>query len=319
MNIDSLRIFREVARQKSFTRAAANLRMTQPAASMAVQNLEKELGHQLFDRSHRPPILTPAGESFYKASRDILDRFDEATAEMQALGAEVVGSVHVASIYSVGLYHTEAIRRFMEQFPKAKVRLSYLRPNLVVEAVLRGEAHLGLISYPKETRELSVIPWKEETMVAVCYPGHRLASRQVVNFTELAGENFIAFDPDLDIRDHVDAMLRRNRVEVRAVMEFDNIETMKQAVQVGSGITILPEATVQAEATAGSLVAVRIEPHELVRPVGIILRKDKPLFLAARKFVEILAGPSALADAELEPAAATKPKLPRKHSKRQTA
>ena len=290
MNIDSLRVFCEVARQKSFTRAASNLRMTQPAASMAVQTLEKELDEILVDRSRRPPQLTPAGQCFYAACRDVLDRLDRTTAEMRALGKEVAGSVTVASIYSVGLYHTDVIRRFMEAHPKANVRLQYLRPNHVLDAVLQGDAVLGFISYPRETRELAVIPWKEGEMVLVCPPSHRLASMKTVNFEDLSGEAFIAFDADLSIRDNVDAVLNRRRVEVRVAMEFDNIETMKQAVQVGAGITILPEATVSQEVKSGSLAAVRFQEAELVRPVGIVFRKDKPLSPAAAKFIELLSG-----------------------------
>jgi DNA-binding transcriptional LysR family regulator len=294
MNIEALRIFCEVARQRSFTRAASTLRMTQPAASMAVQTLEKELDQQLIDRSHRPPQLTPAGERFYVGCREVLDRLDRTIAQMRALGKEVAGPVHVASIYSVGLYHTDEIRQFMEAYPKANVRLQYLRPNLVQDAVLQGDATLGLLSYPRESRELAVIDWLKEEMVLVCPPDHRLASRASVNPSDLDGENFIAFDSDLIIRGQVDAALHRHKVEVRVAMEFDNIETMKQAVQVGSGVSILPEATVRQEVRARSLATVRFEPSELVRPVGIIYRKDKPLSLAARRFIEILAGPSVL-------------------------
>lgn len=301
MNIDSLRIFCEVARQRSFTRAAANLRMTQPAASMAIQTLERELDQQLVDRSHRPPQLTPAGQRFFLGCREILERLDRTVAEVQALGKEVAGPVHVASIYSVGLYHTDVIRRFMEAYPKANVRLQYLRPNLVVDAVLQGEASLGLLSYPRETREIEVAPWKEEAMVLVCPPTHRLASQAAVRIEDLDGENFIAFDPDLTIRDEVDAALHRHKVEVHVAMEFDNVETMKQAVQIGAGVSILPEATVQAEVRAGSLAAARLEPSELVRPVGIIFRKDKPLSPAATKFIELLAGAGARTGQNGEP------------------
>lgn len=290
MNIESLRIFCEVARRRSFTRAATALRITQPAASMAVQSLEKELGQILVDRSHRPPKLTPAGERFYLGARETVDRLDRTVAHLREMDRVVSGSVHVASIYSVGLYHTDEIRRFMETYPRANVRLQYLRPNLVIEAVLRNEATLGLISYPKENRDLGVTAWKEEEMVLVCPVGHRLAQQGSAKLEDLEGENFIAFDADLAIRDQVDAAFRRRRVEVHIVMEFDNIETMKQAIQVGAGISILPEATVASEVRAQSLAAVRLEPSELVRPVGIIWRKDKPLSLAALRFMELLAG-----------------------------
>lgn len=264
--------------------------MTQPAASMAVQQLERELDRQLVDRSHRPPQLTPAGERFFAGCREILDILDKTLCHIHELDDEVAGPVHVASIYSVGLYHTDVIRRFMELYPKANVRLQYLRPNLVVEAVLNGDAALGLLSYPRETRELEVNLWKEEEMVLVCPPSHRLAALRTAPLEQIRGENFIAFDSDLAIRKQVDAALHRHKVEVRVAMEFDNIETMKQAVQVGAGISILPEATVMQEVKSGSLAGVRIDGTELVRPVGLIYRKDKPLSLAATKFIDLLVG-----------------------------
>ncbi|MFO0946499.1 MAG: LysR family transcriptional regulator [Planctomycetota bacterium] len=290
MNIEALRVFCEVARQRSFTRAASALHLTQPAASMAVQQLEKELGRQLVDRSRRPPQLTTAGDRFFAGCREILEILDNTLAQMHELDDEIAGPVHVASIYSVGLYHTSAIRHFMELYPKAMVRLQYLRPNLVVQAVLEGDATLGLVSYPKENRELAVLPWKEEEMVLVCPPTHRLASQKTATLEALSGENFIAFDSDLVIRKQVDAALHRHKAGVSVAMEFDNIETMKQAVSVGAGITILPEATVMQEVQEGSLAAVHLNPPELVRPVGVIYRKDKPLSLVATKFIELLAG-----------------------------
>lgn len=293
MNIDALRIFCEVARLRSFSGAGKKLRITQSAASQAVQNLEKELNQQLVDRSRRPPQLTPAGERFFQGCRDVLDRLDRTITQLRELDHEVVGPVHVASIYSCGLYHTDEIRRFMEMYPKSSIRLQYLRPNLVLHAVMQGDAALGMISYPRETRELAVTPWKEEEMVLVCPNNHRLAENNSVRLKDLQGENFIAFDSDLVIRKRIDAALQKHKVEVQVTMEFDNIETIKQAILIGTGIAILPEATVKKELKAGLLSSVRFETPELVRPLGIIHRKSKPISLAAAKFMELLTGVAA--------------------------
>lgn len=290
MNIDSLRVFCEVARQRSFSRAAQTLNVTQSAISQTIQALEKELGRQLVDRSRRPPKLTPAGEKFHAGCRDVLDRLDRTIARLRELDNEVSGPVHVASIYSVGLYHGDAVRRFMETYPKAHIRLQTLRPNLVLDAVQRGDAMLGLVSYPKETRQLAVTPWKEETMVLVCPPLHRLATSKKVRLEDLQGEDFIAFDSDLTIRKRIDAALQQHKVTVNVVMEFDNIETVKQAIQNGTGVSILPEATVAASVKAGVLATVGFAKSELVRPLGIVHHKSKPLTLAATKFIELLAG-----------------------------
>lgn len=290
MNIEALRVFCEVARQRSFSRAAATLDMTQSAASQAVQHLERELDQQLFDRSRRPPQLTAAGERFFSTCRDLLEQLDRTVTQMRELEHDIVGPVMVASIYSIGLYQTDAIRRFMEAYPRAHVRLQYLRPNLVVDAVLRGDAAIGLMSYPKESRELCVTPWKEEVMVLACPPSHRLADRSSVALSELADEGFIAFDPDLPIRKRIDAAFSRVKTEIRVLMEFDNIETMKQAIEIGQGVSILPRDTVRLAVEAGTLAAVPLEPSDLVRPVGIVHKAGRPLSAAAMKFVELLTG-----------------------------
>ena len=293
MNVDALRIFCEVARQRSFSGAGKKLRITQSAASQAVQNLERELECQLLDRSRRPPRLTVAGERFFEGCRDVLDRFDQTVVRLHELEDEVVGPVPVASIYSVGLYHTDEIRRFMEMYPKASIRLQFLRPNLVVSSVLQGDASLGLVSYPRETRELAVQAWRDEEMVLVCRPDHRLARNTRVHLDELQGEHFVAFDRDLIIRKRLDHVLQKHEVDVQIAMEFDNIETIKQAVQVGAGIAIVPEATVQHAVESGSLAAIHVDPAELVRPLGILYRKSRPLSLAAQRFVQLLTNRSA--------------------------
>jgi DNA-binding transcriptional LysR family regulator len=292
MNIESLRIFCEVARQRSFSRAAGHLRITQSAASQAVQALERELGHTLIDRTHRPPALTDAGARFCEDCHKILDDVQLAISRLSESDGEVAGPLYVASIYSIGLYSTEAIRSFMASYPKVNVRLQYLRPNQVLQAVHDGEASLGLISYPRETREIAVVAWKNEDMVLVCPPRHPLVSDKRPPLESLAGQSFIAFDRDLAIRRHIDEVLRDHKVEVRVVMEFDNVETLKQAVQIGAGVSILPEATVQQEAAAGTLAIVRLPSAELVRPVGIVFRKNRPLTLTVIRFVETLIGRS---------------------------
>lgn len=290
MNLDSLRVFCEVARQRSFSKAAEKLDVTQSAVSQAVQQVEREISSQLIDRSRRPLCLTPSGDRFYTAAREILELYERTIVEIHELENDVVGPITVASIYSVGLYHADAIGRFMASYPRATVRLQYLRPNLVVEAVLSGEATLGLISYPKPTKDLSVVPWREEEMVFVCPPNHPLSGRESIRLEEAAAHPIIGFDPDLEIRKRIDAAFRKKKLDARVVLEFDNIETVKQAVQVGAGVSFLPEETVKQAAIAGALSISKLDPADLRRPVGVIFRRAKPLSTAAVKFIESLTG-----------------------------
>ncbi|MGC8641370.1 MAG: LysR family transcriptional regulator substrate-binding protein, partial [Isosphaeraceae bacterium] len=201
----------------------------------------------------------------------------------------------VASIYSVGMHHmSQYIKTFEDRYPQASVRLEYLHPTRVIERVAGGGADLGLISYPRKWPELTVIPWREEIMILAVHPGHRFASRETVNIRELDGEAFVAFDGDLSIRRAIDRCLHHHGVNVEVVLEFDNIENIKRAVEIPAGVSILPEPSLAREVRAGSLVAVRISgqdpKYQLNRPLAIIRRRNDNLDLTAARFLELLAG-----------------------------
>jgi DNA-binding transcriptional LysR family regulator len=176
----------------------------------------------------------------------------------------------------------------MALYPRARVRLEYLHPDKVVEAVLNDEADLGILSYPPAHRALTAIPWRSETMLFVCHPGHRLARRRRIALPDLNEDPFVAFDADLRIRKVIDRYLRQHLSRPRLVMEFDNIETIKQAIAVGAGVSILPQPTVIKEVGARSLVAIPLATHDLVRPLGIIHRRGRTLAPTTERFLALL-------------------------------
>jgi DNA-binding transcriptional LysR family regulator len=301
MNLSALKLFCDVVRCRSFSQAATMGGITQSAVSQAIIQLEKETAVQLIDRSKRPFVLTAEGEIFYSTFCDMLHRYDTALADVQALRQEMSGLVRVAAIYSVGLHDMAAcMQNFMSRYPKARVRLQYLLPNRVHESVLNGEMDIGIISYPTQTRELAVIPLRSEQMVLVCHPQHHLAGTEQVSLRQLHEENFIAFDRDLAICKELDRYLREHQVAVRKVMEFDNIETIKQAIEIGAGLSVLPEPTVRKEVRSGALAAVPIADATLERPIGIIHRHRMTFTPVLRKFIEVLRTTHALAGDEAE-------------------
>jgi DNA-binding transcriptional LysR family regulator len=289
MNLDTLRIFCDVVHFNSFSRGAAANDVSQSAATQSVHRVERHYGVPLVDRSKRPFVLTPEGQICYDGFRELLELYDSINARVGMLREEVSGVARVAAIYSVGLHDmARCMQDFMRRYPKAKVQLVYLRPNKVYDAVLSSEVDLGIVSYPTASQELRVIALRSETMVLVCHPGHKLAGEEAVTAEHLEGEDFVAFDRDLSIRREIDRHLRRRSVHVSIKMEFDNIETIKQAVGIGAGVSILPERTVLAEVRQGALVAVRLIAPELLRPIGIIHRRRKVFSPTAGKFVELL-------------------------------
>ncbi|MCC6125512.1 MAG: LysR family transcriptional regulator [Pirellulales bacterium] len=289
MNIETLRIFCDVIQHQSFSRGANANEVSQSAATQSVHRLEKYFGIELVDRSIRPFVLTPEGQACYEGFREVLELYDSVEARVRSLRMEISGSVRVAAIYSVGLHDmSRAMQEFMRQYPKAKIRLEYLRPTKVYDAVQNSEVDLGIISYPQSSADLNVIPLRSEKMVVVCHLTHPLTRHHTVTAEQLQGEDFVAFDRDLHIRKEIDRYLRQHAVNLRVAMEFDNIETIKQAVQIGTGISILPEPTVRAETKAGTLMALRLVEPEMYRPIGIIHRQRKVFTPTAAKFIEML-------------------------------
>jgi DNA-binding transcriptional LysR family regulator len=159
----------------------------------------------------------------------------------------------------------------------------------VYEAVLDGDADLGFISYPDHRRDLTVIPWRDERMTVAVYPSHPLASRKMARPEDLDGQNFVAFDEEVIIRRELDRFFRESGVTVNTVMQFDNIQSIKEAVALGSGISILPERAMQAEVQQRRLVSVPLHA-QLLRPVAVIHRRKKKLNLAGREFVRLVTG-----------------------------
>ena len=286
MNLDSLRLYCDVVRLKSFSRAAAAGGVSQSAASQAIQQLEAELDATLLDRTRRPLEPTLEGRGFYEACRALLADFDRARADLAASRQRVEGTVRVAAIYSVGLHDmSRHMQPFMAAYPHARVLLECLHPHKVVEAVLNDEADLGILSYPPANRALQVVTVREEPMVVVTHPSHRLARRRRVGPTDLDGERFVAFDHDLPIRRAIDRALKQHGVRVDVAMEFDNVETIKQAIGIAAGISILPAPTVQKESEMKTLAVADLALPGLVRPVAIIHRRGRHLTAAVSRFI----------------------------------
>ncbi len=289
MHLKALKIFCDVVYRRSFSRAADDNGISQSGASQVVHQLERRLGVKLVDRSKRPFSLTPEGEVYYEGCRKLLERYDVLEEEVRTLHEEVAGRVRVASIYSVGLHHMNRhLQDFLSQYPKANVRLEYLHPHRVYEAVENDQADLGLVSYPKSSRTVKGILWREEPMVLVCAPGNPLARRSRVGLKDFDGQPMIGFDAELTIRREIDRVLHLHNVEVHVIMEFDNIETIKRAIEIDAGIGLLPRPTVLREVETGSLVAVPLATDELIRPLGILHRRGKELGVTVRRFMDML-------------------------------
>src|SRR6516225_2778121 len=268
MQFESLKVFCDVARFRSFSQAAQSNNLSQSAASQIVLQLERRLGVQLVNRSIRPLQLTPLGKAYYEGCKGLVKQYQELEASIRDAQDQLDIQVQVAAIYSVGLGDMgKYIDLLAARQPNAKVQIEYLHPDRVYEKVLEGTADFGLVSFPKKSRELSALPWRDEEMVLACPPSHPLANVKNVKPVQLEGLDYVAFDKDLVIRREVDRFWREHGVSPRVTLEFDNIENIKKAVEVSAGVALLPEPTLRREVQGGSLVAVPLAGCRLVRPL----------------------------------------------------
>jgi DNA-binding transcriptional LysR family regulator len=290
MSHESFKLFRDIAQTRSFSRGANMNGISQSAASQHVQDLEKALGVELLDRSSRPLSITPSGQLYNDFCRDLLRRREEFEVALELLKKEIEGTVRVASIYSVGLSEMVQLEReFARRRPEARLAVEYLRPEKVYSAVLADTADVGLVSYPEPSREITVIPWREEEMVLAASPWHPLVQRgDSINPADLNGVDFIGFDEDLPIQREVDRFLRDQGIEVKHTLHFDNVQMIKEAVAHGVGVSIMPARVMRDEIQQGRLVAIPLAGPELYRPLGIIHRKKKRFHRVAQAFLDLL-------------------------------
>lgn len=301
MILDDCKLFRDVAQSRSVSKGAALNGISQSAASQHIQEVEDRFGIELLDRSTRPLGLTAAGRLYFDLCREVLRRAEEFSAALDELKHEIGGTVRIASIYSIGLSEMPGMReRFALLYPKATLQTEFLRPDRVYDAVLEDSADLGLISYPEHRRDVTVIPWRDESMAVAVPAGHPLAYRRALTAHDLEGQQFIAFDEEVIIRREVDRYLREHGVNVIRVMQFDNIQSIKEAVGSGHGVSILPQPSIVADADQGRLVAVPLDAPGFVRPVAVIHRRRKKLNRATQAFLDLLlSAPSARLVGEL--------------------
>jgi len=289
VHIETLKIFCDLVEMSSFSAAASHNFVTQSAVSQQVRALEDKYERKLLERARGQVRLTPAGKVFYESSKDIVTRFREMESHLQRLTKVIAGTIHVLTVHTVGLYELSTpVRRFLRIHPQVNLRIEYSRSNRVYEQVQKGEADLGIVAYPTKRAHLNVVPFREDRLVLICPPGHPFAATRRIPIRKLAGQDFVGFERDLPTRKQTDRILRRHGIEVRYKMELDNIETIKRVVEIGTGCALLPEPAVRQEVRNRTVAAVQIRDETLLRPLGIIYRKEQHLSPAREKFIELL-------------------------------
>jgi DNA-binding transcriptional LysR family regulator len=286
-------MFCDLAETESFTKAAQISGVTQSAVSQQISSLERILKSLLIERSKKRFRLTREGQVLYDYSKQIIQSYESLHSKLQELKDIISGTIRVATIYSIGLHDLPTyVKRFMKNYPTVNVHVEYRRANQVYDDVLSNVVDLGLIAYPVKDPKMEIIALRKEPLTLICHPQHPFAKLKSVKLKALTGQNIIGFEPDIPTRKALDKILKEHGVEVKHVMEFDNIETVKRAVEIDAGVSIVPVGTIVQEIAKQTLVAVDIEDGDFFRPIAAIYKKNKVLSPAMKQFLTILKEPA---------------------------
>ena len=289
MQIESLKVFCDLAETTSFTKAAQINGVTQSAVSQQISSLETKFAAALIERSKKRFTLTKEGETLYKYSKQIVQSYDELRHKIQEIQNVVTGTIKVVTIYSIGLHELPPyLKKFLKKHPTVNVSVEYRRATQLYEDIISGMADIGLVAYPQKDPRLHVTSLAEDMLVLICHPDHPLAQKPRVKLSEIASHKFIAFEPDIPTRRAIDKILRDRNVEVDHAMEFDNIETVKRAVEIDAGISIVPRSPVAQEITKKTIAMVEIEDEQFYRPLAAVHKKSKVLSPAMKEFLALL-------------------------------
>jgi DNA-binding transcriptional LysR family regulator len=288
MQLDSLKVFCDLAETESFTKAAHTNNVTQSAVSQTITALEKQFESLLIERSKKNFRLTAEGEVLYDYSKQILQSYDSLRSKLQGIQGEISGSIRVATVYSIGLHELPPyVKRFLKDRPTVNVRVEYRRADEVYEDVLGNVVDLGLVAYPVPNPKLEIIHFRKDALVLVCHPEHPFAKLRSIKLKALIGQKFVNYEKDIPTRKALDKIFKHEGMSVENVMEFDNVETIKRAVEIGSGVAIVPEEAIKLEIANQTLAAVRLEPN-VVRQLAVFYKKDKVLSPAMKEFIALL-------------------------------
>ena len=291
MHIQNFKTFCDLVETKSFSKAARLNGVTQSAVSQQLKAMEIHYDMLIIDRNQKKFRLTPQGAMLYTAFKEILRLYEKLNCELQEMRNIVSGTIQVATVNSIGLHELPPyLKSFMKEYPSVNVRVEYRRANLVYEDVLHGSVDLGLVAFPNKHKELQIIPFAEDELVLVTHPEHTLAKKKSIKLSDLQGLDFIAFERDIPTRKATDEILRKANVTIGLVMEFDNVETVKRAIEINAGCAILPASTIRNEVGQNQLVSCKLNGGKFLRPLAIIHKKNKLLTPAIRSFIELMKG-----------------------------
>jgi len=289
MDIGQLEAFLQVAGQRSFSRAAEALRLTQPSVTARIQSLERDLGEPLFERNGRGVSLTEAGSAFMPHAQRVLKALQDGRDAIQSLQQLELGTLRLAAAPTIGTYVLPGLlKEFRERYPGIEVSVRTEYSDQIVQMVLADDVQVGLeraISHA----DCVTVPLYEDEVVLVASQQHPFAARGTASVEDLSGQALIMFNRGSSYYTLVDNALRQAGAPVSPAMELDNMEAAKKMVQEGLGIAMLPKVAVERELQQGELRQIRVRGMTMPRrQIALIYRRGRALSRSAQAFVRLL-------------------------------
>ena len=288
MDIRHLSCFVEVARQQSFTKAAQKLNVTQPSISKMIKTLEEELDVTLFYRSSKNAILTDAGKAVLRPAITILNSFNNLSVELSNVIHLKKGNLTVGIPPMVGVcFFSEIIYKFKERFPNINLKLIEVGSKQIERDIEEGSLDIGVISLPIRDKNISILPFVTEPMHLIVRKDHPLASRSVVNYSDLEKESFVMFRQDFSIRDPLIDRCRQSGFNPNIVCESSQWDFIAAMVAAKLGVAFLP-ATLSDRLSIYDVASVPLEDPIVPWNLALIWHKEKYLSFAAQEFMKLV-------------------------------
>ena len=288
MDIRDLQVFLAVSARLNFTRAAEDVHLSQPSVSVRIRQLEAELGVKLFEQLGKKVALTEAGTLLEPYARRVVAAMDDARHAVDELQGLERGSLRIGASTTPGMYLVpKTVAHFKERYPKIEIHLVIGDTRQIETGVIGNEFDFGFVGGHLAGDEVAVVPWLTDELVLVAAPKHPLARKRSVKADDLRKEKFILRESGSATRAAIISHLEQATLQVEPIMEMQNPESVKKAVQTGLGIAFISRFAVETELKARSLVAVRVRGLDIRRELKIVYRKDKHLGRAAQTFIDM--------------------------------
>jgi len=286
--LQQLRLFEAVARHKSYTRAAEEIHLSQPAVSIQVKRLEENVGLPLFEHVGRRIQLTDAGRELYAASKDVLGRLTELDGAIDSLSGEVAGPLRVTAVTSAKYFLPHLLGAFIRRYPDVEPKLMVANRASLLERVADNEDDLYVMGHLPDGLDVVEHPFLENIITVVASPDHPLARKRKIPLKQLTEERFLVRESGSGNRKVVDEAFEQRGLTITPYMELGSAEAIKQGVMAGLGISALSLHNLRLEIAAGQIVVLKVEGFPLRRRWNVVHRHGKKLSPAARSFLEFL-------------------------------